>query len=359
MRTHPAAALLLLAVVGAAAPAGSHAAATKVTVTPTAIAGPLSGKSTKATVVIANAGGSKLSGLTVSLAAPKNVVGTIATRKGSAKRAELRALRAHRQTTLTVGLRAKAGAPAAGRATVLVKRRGKTVASGLLGFGGLGSQPGGAGLPPVNPNTLAGRYFWHSIYTLNGITQDSLYFTNDTLAFVGDASDAPAALPSCAAPSDTCKPYTYDGATNALTIDGKPATLQAHGVEFDGSTYGEFASPPAGSRWAVTVTYANSSGLCPLYCTYYREDLTFLADGTFAKDGVVSGSSPTVDFASIPPTRRGTYEVRADRTLALSFADGTQRVETVGVYVNDDGSLKAPGDGLLLGGEGYFDISTS
>jgi hypothetical protein len=28
----------------------------------------------------------------------------------------------------------------------------------------------------------------------------------------------------------------------------------------------------------------------------------------------------------------------------------------VGLYLDDDGSLKAAGDGLILGGDGYFDI---
>jgi hypothetical protein len=32
------------------------------------------------------------------------------------------------------------------------------------------------------------------------------------------------------------------------------------------------------------------------------------------------------------------------------------RIETVAQYLNDDGTLKAPGEGLLLGGDGYFDI---
>jgi len=60
-----------------------------------------------------------------------------------------------------------------------------------------------------------------------------------------------------------------------------------------------------------------------------------------------SGSGPVVDWSSVPPNRRGTYEVRADHTLPPAFADGTERI--------DNGSLKAPGDGIVLGGDGSFD----
>ncbi|MEH3053053.1 MAG: hypothetical protein PGN13_03460 [Patulibacter minatonensis] len=214
--------------------------------------------------------------------------------------------------------------------------------------------------PPANPNSLAGRSFWGSLYSLSGTSQDSLLFVSDSFVFYGDASDEAwqdgAVAPTCAAVTEECRPYTYDAKTNALTIGGVPAELQPRAVTYDGRTYGEYGAPPAGSRFDTIVTYVNSSGLCPMYCTYYREDLTFLPDGTFIRGAVVSGTGPVVDFASVPADRKGTYEIRPDKTILLAFADGSQRVRTIALAIKDDGTLAPAGDGMVLGGEGYFDI---
>lgn len=104
------------------------------------------------------------------------------------------------------------------------------------------------------------------------------------------------------------------------------------------------------------MTYSNSSGICPLYCSYFTEYLTFRPDGTFIRSAVAPGSGPIVDWGVVPPDSKGPYEVRGERTLRLAFADGKERIETVALFMNDDGSLKAPGEGVLLGGDGYFDI---
>ena len=207
--------------------------------------------------------------------------------------------------------------------------------------------------PPADPDTLAGRYFWGSNYTLNGIRQNTLFFTGKELVYT-EATES--AWPSCAAPSETCKAYSYAAAANQLTIDGQPATLEGRKLTLDGDTYWEWGFPPAGSRWDTRVTYSNSSGVCPLYCNYYTENLTFRPDGTFMRDAVSSGTGPIVDWASVPPDSKGTYEVRADHTLRLAYEDGRERIETVALYMNDDGTLQAPGEGVLLGGDGYFDI---
>lgn len=251
-----------------------------------------------------------------------------------------------------VSLRRTRTGPKRGHLTVRVTRRGRTVARGRLAFG---EATPSAPEQPANPNSLAGRYFWGSLYTLSGIEQYTLYFTGPDLVYTASTESA---WPSCTAVSDVCKPYAYNAATGQLTIEGGPATLAGRQLTLGGQSYGEFGFPPAGARWDVTVTYSNSSGLCPLNCTYYTENLTFRADGTFLRDAVSSGTGPIVDWAAVPPDRKGTYEVRADHTLRLAFADGTERIETVAQYLNDDGTLQAPGEGLLLGGDGYFDIDT-
>jgi hypothetical protein len=165
------------------------------------------------------------------------------------------------------------------------------------------------------------------------------------------------AFATCPAASEACVPYAYDPASGQVTVNGEPGALQGRSVVLGGDTYLEIGSPPAGARWDAEVTYANSSGLCPMYCTYYREDLSFRSDGTFIRGSVSSGTGGGGDWSVVPADSKGFYEVRADRTLRLAFADGKERIETVGQYMNDDGSLKPPGDGLILGGDGYFDIS--
>jgi hypothetical protein len=286
----------------------------------------------------------------VTVAAARGVQVRVAGAKRSNRRTRaLAPVRAGRTVRIGVTLRRTKSGPKAGGLTVKVTRKGKTLATSRLTFG-----PASAVAPPPNPNSLAGRLFWGSLYTLNGIEQHWLYFAGPSLVSTA-AGDG--AWPACAAASDVCRPYTYDARTNALTIDGRPATLTGRTLTFDDQSHGEFGYPAPGARWDGTLTYSNSSGLCPLYCTYYTENLTFRADGTFLRDAVASGTGPVVDWATVPADRKGTYEVRADHTLLLAFADGTQRLETVAQYLNDDGSLKPPTEGLLLGGDGYFDIS--
>jgi len=90
---------------------------------------------------------------------------------------------------------------------------------------------------------------------------------------------------------------------------------------------------------------------------YFTEHLQFNADGTFVRNAVASGTGPVVDWASVPPADRGTYEVGADGLLRLAFADGKLRAETIGVFLADDGTPKSPTEGIVLDSDGYFDIS--
>jgi hypothetical protein len=324
----------------AVAVAPALASAAPVSVTTAAIAAPLSATATT-TVTITNTSRHRLGGLRLSITAPKGV--TV-----SARRA-LPSLAPHRAARVTLTLHRRSTGPQAGTIAVRVKRHGKAIAGTRASFGA-GTTPN---TPPPAPNTLAGRSFWTSQYTINGIDQYPLYFTDDHFAYTGAPKDA---WPTCAAASADCHPYSYVAATNQLVIDGVPATLAGHALTLDGRDYLEVARPPAGARWDTKVTYSNSSGICPLYCNYYTEDLTFLPDGTFVRGAVASGSGPVIDYSAVPANRRGTYEVRADGTLLLAYADGTQRIDTVAQYVAADGSLRAPGDGLILDGDGYFDI---
>ncbi|WP_320669434.1 hypothetical protein [Patulibacter defluvii] len=346
-RSVPTAVAGLAVLAAAVAPAAATAASPSAQVSAAPISKPLSTKATSTKITVQNTGKARLSGLTLTVSGKKGVTIRLAgARKGRSSR-KLSTLKAGRGVRVGVSLRRTSKGPKKGTLGLKVTRKGKTIARGKLAFGP------GTTAPPADPNSLEGRYFWGSRYTVSGIQQNTLYFTGPNLVFVADTESA---WPTCTAVSETCKPYSYDAAKKQLTIDGKPATLTGRKLELDGDNYLEFGYPAAGARWDTKVTYSNSSGICPLYCSYYTENLTFLPDGRFVRDAVASGTGPVVDWASVPPDSKGTYEVRADHTLRLAFEDGKERIETVGLYLNDDGTLQAAGEGMVLGGDGYFDI---
>lgn len=331
-------ALIALAVV----PAGASAASA-VAITAPPLEGPLPTKAKTVKVAVQNVTKRKLSGLSVNVRAVKGVrVTVVGAKKGTTTR-RLSTLKAGKTARVSVRLQRLKGGPKKGSVTVRVLRGKRTAGSQRLPFG----------VTPANPNTLAKRYFWGSAYTISGIQQKTLYFAGDGLVFTKEMEGAYA---NCTAADENCRPYQYVAKGNQLQIDGKPATLSGRKLEYDGQTYYEFAAPPAGSRWDALMTYSNSSGICPLYCSYFTEKLRFLADGQLVRDAVASGTGPVVDWASVPPSNRGTYEVRADGTIRIAFADGKERIETIAFYVGDDGKLRPAGEGMILDGDGYFDI---
>ncbi|WP_026911521.1 hypothetical protein [Patulibacter minatonensis] len=335
-----------LLVAAPAAPAASSAPATtspSVTLTATAITKALSSKRTKTTVTVANTGRAKLSGLTLRAAGAKGVQGTIAGAKRGVR--ALKPLKAGAKVRVSVTLRRTKGGPTSGAYGLRVRQKGKVVASGRIAFG-----------PKATPveDTVVGRYYWGSKYTLNGIQQYTLLFSSPGLVFTGDAEGT---FPVCTAVTEDCRPYTYDPRTKALTIDGKPATITGTKLELDGQAYFALGTATAGARWDTVLTYSNSSGVCPLYCSSFTEYLTFRPDGTFIRSAVASGSGPAADYAVVPADQKGTYEVRADGTLRLAFADGKERVETLGVFPDKADAYPAnPSAGIVLDGDGYFDI---
>lgn len=345
----------LTGVVATLALASPAIAASPLKVEAKPVAGALSTKPATTTIAVKNGSKRRASGLSLSVSSVKGVTVKLtgATKKRPRTR-KLQSLKAGRTLRVGVSLRRSGKGPKSGHLTVKLARKGKTLSRARLTFGP--AAPGAKHpdpAPVVNPNSLAGRYFWGSRYTISGIVQNTLYFTGPDLVYVAATEGA---WPTCAAANEVCRPYVYDAASKQLTIDGKPATLEGRKLGLDGDSYLELGVPAPGARWDTRVTYANSSGLCPLYCSYYTENLTFLADGTFIRDAVSSGTGPVVDWASVPPDSKGSYEVGADHLLRLAFADGKQRVETVGLYLNEDGTLQAAGAGIVLGGDGYFDI---
>lgn len=326
----------------AAAPTGASAASS-VAITAPPLEGPLPTKAKTVKVAVQNVTKRRLSGLSVNVRAVKGVrVMVVGAKKGTTTR-RLSTLKAGRTARVSVRLQRLKGGPKVGAVTVRVLRGKRTAGSQRLRFG----------VTPANPNTLAKRYFWGSTYTINGIQQETLYFSSDSLVFTDDMESAYA---NCTAADEKCRPYQYVAKGNQLQIDGKPATLSGRKLEYDGQSYFEFAAPPAGTRFNANLTYANSSGICPLYCNYFTEKLRFVADGKVVRDAVISGTGPVVDYGIVPPSNLGDYEVRADGTIRILFGDGKERIETIAFYVGDDGKLQPASEGVILGGDGYFDI---
>lgn len=336
--------MIVGAVVALALPAAASAA-NSVAVTATPINKQLTTSNAMSTITVRNVTTRRLTGLTLSVPAPKGVQVTIVGAKRGAKVRALPALKAKAQTKVVVRVRRTAKGPTAVTLTPKVIQKRKVVGSGKLTV----RKP-----VPKPPATLTGRYFWGSQYTLNGIQQYTLYFTAKNYVFTDDTDSA---WPVCTAVTEDCKTYTYDPKTNRLMIDGKAATLTGNKLEWDGQAYVELGRAKAGTRWDTVLTHSNSSGICPLYCNYYTEHLTFRPDGTFMRSSVASGTGPAVDWAVVPDDQKGTYEIRADGTLRLAFANGTERIETVGLYPEDNGTYPANASaGAVLGGDGYFDI---
>lgn len=339
----------LVAALVAVGPSAAGAAST-VEVTAPPIEGPLPSKAKAVKVTVKNVTKKRLSGVSLNVRPVKGVRVTVVGAKKRTTTRRLSTLRAGKTTRVTVRLQRLKGGPKTGAVTVRVQRGKRTVGTQKLRFG---VKPAPTA-PPVNPNTLAGRYFWGSTYTLNGIRTETLYFANDGLVFTNDMEGAYA---TCTVADENCRPYQYVAAGNQLQIDGKPGILNGRKLEYDGQGYLEFRAPPAGTRFDANLTYANSSGICPLYCNYVREDLRFFADGKVVRGAVISGTGPVVDYGIVPPDSLATYEVRADGTIRMLFGDGKERIETIGFYVADDGTLQPPSDGVVLNGDGYFDIS--
>ncbi|MCK9248623.1 MAG: hypothetical protein M0P31_06565 [Solirubrobacteraceae bacterium] len=331
--------------------APSASAAPQVEVTAKPITKSLTKKNARTTVAVKNVTKRRLTGLTVTVGARKGVRVTVAGAKRGSRTRRLKPLAAGRTTKVTVRLRRTGKRPKSGTVSVRVRRNGKTRATGRLAFG-----------PDAAPK-MTGRYFWGSTYSLNGPRPHSLYFTGPKYVYTGKVKGE---WPTCTTVTEDCRPYTFDAAKGELTVDGRKTELEgerlkvddddAEDGKIDGHTYWELGRPKAGARWDVVLTHSSASGICPLYCNYFTEHLRFSPDGTFVRGSVASGTGPVVDWAVVPDDSKGTYEVRKDRKLRLAFADGKERIETLGIYPGKVGYPDNPTAGAVLDGDGYFDI---
>ena len=311
----------------------------------------LTAKNRTTTITIRNTTARRMAGLTLAVGGRKGVKVTLpGAKKKSPRVRALKPLAARKSMRVPVRL-AKLGkkTPKNGAITVSIRQKGKVVGRARVEFG-----PRKVVRPPA---TLTGRQFWRSqLRGGGGVNQDTVYFTGPQFVFTGTLEDA---WPVCTAASEDCKPYTFDPKTGALTINGAAATLEGDRLTVDGKSHWELGRAKAGARWDIVLTHANASGICPLYCFARTEHLRFMPDGNFVRSSVSSGTGPVVDWAVVPDDSKGTYEVTADGLLRLAYADGTQRVRTLGIYPEDgpDPYPANPTAGIVLGNNGYFDIS--
>gem|GEM_PF-2124801 len=319
------------------------------------------GKATTIKATIANVG------LVAARGVKLSVSGRGVTRTPASKR--LGTLRAHRTRTVKVTL--KLARTAKAPATVSFLARG---AHGLLARQKLtlsppaSATPGAPGTPAADPNDLAPSVYVHYKPGVLGISDD----TWTTYAFTGPGwvlrGLSSGGVPSCSArtaadaTSDGCVPYSYDAATNALTLDGQPATLSADKDELTVGDESYFRTPPvaAGARLSVELEHISIFGFFPNQVSTTTW-LTLTPDGQFAFSSDTLGTTGfggniSTAVTAISPDKRGTYTVLPNSAIQLNYANGTQETRTILIngYPSDGSAPDPQKQGLLLDSTYYF-----
>jgi hypothetical protein len=272
--------------------------------------------------------------------------------------------------TVSVRVRSskRAGSTATLRLRLLAGKRTLARTSTKLVIGGAATKPPakptpGAGSTPTDPNDLSGRHYSRWVQDpITGALVTGYAFVSPRFVSKGVPEGG---LPTCTAASDTCLPYTYSAATNALTIAGQPATFSADRalLTVDGQTFPWNPIPPAGSRFQLALTHTWAQGLWP-YATSGRVYLAMASDGRFTLGSTSiaslgAGTNVETFTSSVGADQRGTYEVQAGARLQLRFDDGTVQVRTIAITRDGTtGSADPAKDGLILDRD-YFWVPSS
>lgn len=229
-----------------------------------------------------------------------------------------------------------------------------------------GTTPPAAGSPaPPKAVSLTGRYFWAAytkIFNQTGI--QVVWFASPTHAYVAsDGLPADGPMPTCAggqpAPAsetaDGCVPYSFEPASNTLTLRGVavPFDPSGHTFTYLSRPMGEAAPATVGARWDVSLTHMNTYGLFPNF-SVVRRYLTLGADGRFVTASLVQGSSWDSNWASASPDSRGTYAVEAPGLMTLRYDNGTVEQQSLAVSINDQGQSDIGRMGVLLGARWFW-----
>ncbi|WP_026911312.1 hypothetical protein [Patulibacter minatonensis] len=226
--------------------------------------------------------------------------------------------------------------------------------------------PAGKGGP------LAGRYWWGFVsHTDRAWDNRGVWFTDGKWAYVGLPQGG---LPRCTGPKPTlndegkptgdgCVAYTLNERTGTLRVGDLRGTFRKGALELDDVRLTELAVPKAGSRFAVNLIHRGFNGLCGLVlgCTTYSESLALNQDGTFARASSSISSSggsgtgvPYVNVSSFPPNQHGTYEILSAGRARFAYADGTVRVQTIGIDRNTQGRPDPATGGILLNDTNFY-----
>jgi hypothetical protein len=270
--------------------------------------------------------------------------------------------------TVTLRIRPGAGASSTPKLQLQLRvgKRSLARASTKLSVAAGGSKPGKTtkqqpapgGTPKQDPNDLSGRHYSQWVQDpVAGALVNGYAFVSPGFVFKGVPVGG---LPECAAPSDTCLPYTYDAAANALTINGQPASFSPDRsiLKVDNKSFPWNPVPPAGTRYALALTHTWAQGIFP-YATSGHVYLSMTLDGHFAlsSTSIASlGAGTNVEtFAStVGPDQRGTYDILDRGRLQLRFDDGTVQVRTIALTTGSGGSADPAKDGLILDRDYYW-----
>jgi len=230
------------------------------------------------------------------------------------------------------------------------------------------TRPGAPTRPDAPSDGLEGLAFLRLESGTPGISQDTrvgYVFTSRQWVYRGTPENG---MPSCTSrtagaeeDAEGCLPYSYDARSGGLTIDGRPATLNASKTEL---TVGEdtfllkqgFAP---GERLSVSLKNIEVYGLWPNQ-SVFTSWLTLTADGQFAFSGSAIGSvgsgDPSTISSTIAPDRRGTYAILPGSTIEFRYADGRVGRRMILVNGTPEGAAKLDPqrEGLLLDGTAYW-----
>lgn len=223
--------------------------------------------------------------------------------------------------------------------------------------------------PPRSP--LGGRVYYYPGsdigFTCGGVCWEGYAFVDAKWVHRG-IRDENGLFPTCTARTaqgdgDGCLPYTFNPATDTGAIDGTPfklinnrADLQVTGA---GTSYGNGSIIKPGARLALALKGISVFG-SPFIGTQTvtQRWLATAPDGRFILSGLTLGSNALgnvveVNFSSIPPDQRGTYEFLERGLVRFTYED--RRVVTENVFVLDDEKSSDPAvTGIFLGGTQFF-----
>ncbi len=310
------------------------AAAPRATVAP--------GSTVRVKVVVSNRSRAAVGGVRLQVSPARGVRVALPRARAGRTSLTLGTLRAKARRTLVVRLTPGTSAPARATTTLRLSGRGAAPVTRRVGITISGSTRPAPTPPPAPANPLVGRYF----FTYTGLEADGVVFVNDRFAYRGFPSGG---FPACAAPTaanddaDGCVPYTFDAATGAIVLGGRPGSYSGGKLTLTTRTdaalsYDELQVPAPGTTVQFQGSSVSSVGLCPPGCTYVVSDVTLYADGQFALSSAVSSTSPDGIVTALPPDRRGTYSIQPGAKLQLTFADGHVAARTIALVPNSDGT---------------------